>query len=96
MALWPVLGCNDAEINRICDPALTRNFNVIYNAHFPGSLTLNNQCGDTAIVYRSALEPVVVAPGDVTSLDLVEEQQYLIEVSCADSTLTYQFLNDCP
>lgn len=94
--IGPFAGCNDAEINRICDPALTRNFNVVYNAHFPGTLTIDNQCGDTAIIYRSLLDPVSVLPGGFTSLSLVEKQQYLVEVNCADSSLTYQFLNECP
>jgi hypothetical protein len=91
-----IAACDAAQINRICEPVLNREFNVVYNAHFRGELSFNNSCGDTARVFYTDADPVTVLPGAFYSLSLNQGQQYLVNVQCADSTLTYTYTNQCP
>lgn len=88
--------CDAAEINRVCEPVLDRQFNVVYNAHFRGELSLNNSCIDTALVFYTDAEPIAVPPGGFFALNLTSGQQYLVNVNCTDSTLTYTYTNQCP
>lgn len=92
-----LLACNEAQINRICEPTLNREFNVVYNAHFRGDLQLDlsNSC-DTALVYFTEIEPTTVLPGSFQTFSVASGLQYLVVSNCADSTLTYRYVNNCP
>lgn len=97
LAVIPVfVACNQAQINKICDPVLERKFNIVYNAHFTGELRLDNACTDTALVYVGVPEAQIVLPGSFQTFQVVREQQYLVVVDCSDTLLTYQFVNQCP
>jgi hypothetical protein len=92
-----LFSCNEAQIDRICEPTLNREFNVIYNAHFKGELQLDlsSSC-DTALVYFTEVPPTVVLPGAFQSFQVPTGLQYLVETTCSDSTLTYRYVNNCP
>lgn len=97
LSMLPVFAaCNQAQINKICEPVLERRFNIVYNAHFNGELRLDNACADTALVYVGVPEAQKVLPGSFRTFQVVQEQQYLVVVQCNDSLLTYQFVNQCP
>jgi hypothetical protein len=89
--------CKEAQIDAVCEPVLTRQFNTVYNAHFSGDLQvdLSNLC-DTALVYFTEIAPTTVLPGEFRSFSVKKDLQYLVETSCTDSTLTYQYINICP
>lgn len=89
-------GCDAAEINRICEPSVERQFNIVYNAHFRGQFTLNNTCQDTAMVYRIEIPTDTVLPGSQRTYSFVSGDQYLVVLNCQDSTLTYTYFNECP
>lgn len=92
-----LVSCNEAQINRICEPTLNREFNVVYNAHFRGDLQLDlsNSC-DTALVYFTEVPPTTVLPGSFQSFAVTSGLQYLVVSNCSDSTLTYRYVNNCP
>ncbi len=100
IAILGLTACEAAEIERICEPSKERQFNVVYNAHFRGDLNFNNLCGDTALVLYTVTDSdpaqSVVPPNEFYTLNLRAGQQYLVNVPCADSTLTYTYVNQCP
>lgn len=89
-------GCDAAQIDRICEPSLERQYNVVYNAHFKGEFTINNTCADTAVVQSTDTEPDTLLPGASRTYTLSQRQQYLVVLTCEDSTLTYTYFNQCP
>lgn len=99
LAILPALllaGCDAAEINKICDPSKERQFNVVYNAHYDGQFTLENTCGDTATVFITEQSGDPIPPGDTRVYTVSRGLQYIVIGDCADSTLTYTFVNECP
>ena len=92
-----LFSCNEAQINRICEPTLNREFNMVYNAHFRGELQLDlsNAC-DTALVYFTEIPPTTVLPGNFQTFSVPSGLQYLVVSNCSDSTLTYRYVNTCP
>lgn len=89
-------GCDAAQINRICEPSVERQYNVVYNAHHKGEFTINNTCTDTAVVQATDTEPDTLFPGTSHTYTLSQGQQYLVVLACEDSTLTYTYFNQCP
>ena len=88
--------CNKADIERICEPQLNRQFNTVYNAHFKGTLHFTNLCNDTALVLRLEVPPDTVPPGSSRNYSFSGGEQYLVSVACDDSTHTYTYSNICP
>jgi hypothetical protein len=94
--LLTLSACNEAQIERICAPTHTRQFNVIYNAHFKGQIQLDLSAScDTARVYFTETPATVVLPGSFITFEVAKELQYLVETTCTDSTLTYRYINQC-
>ncbi len=91
-----LFSCNKADIERICEPQLTREFNTVYNAHFKGTLHFTNLCSDTALVLRLEVPTDTVPPGSSRNYSLSGGEQYLVSVACDDSTHTYTYSNSCP
>lgn len=83
-------------MDRVCEPEVHRNFNVVYNAHFKGQLIFNNTCNDTAYVLRLELPTDTVFPGEFVSYNLASGEQYYVAVNCSDSTHTFIYKNTCP
>ncbi len=91
-----LFSCKDVEMDRICEPEILRNFNIVYNAHFKGQLIFNNTCNDTAYVLRTDMPNEVVPPGKQVSYNLTSGEQYYIAINCSDSSHTYIYQNTCP
>jgi len=85
-----------SEIDKICEPTKTRMFNVVYNAHFNGEFSVNNTCSDTAIVYITDLEGDPLPPGNNRTYQIDRGLQYLVVANCSDSTIAYNYMNECP
>lgn len=89
--------CKNTEVKQFCEPVIKRQYNIVYNAHFDGSFTVQPPCADTAFVLRTEIPTDTVLPGNVKTYSIPKGIQYLVVSPCAlDSVLTYTYNNTCP